>query len=223
MQPTQILWESVRALLPALVVDTAGATAVYFVLAPHFPENSVWPVLGASLVPIASNVFNFVRRRTFDVIGLIVLLGLIVGALPAAFGASGRVLLLGQSFLTALIGLAFIVATLFMRESIMYYVAREVLTANDALPQQELQALWRSPSFSRGAKRITIAWGVVLLGEFWIRAVMSLRWNVGLVIAVGPFVLTGLLVCAGLLTAVWFRGELARALAAVTPQNERGG
>lgn len=221
MQPTQILWRSVRALLPTLVVDTAGATAVYYLLAPHYPVGSVWPVLGASLVPVASNIFNFARRRSFDVIGLIVLLGLIVGALPAAFGASGRMLLLGQSFLTGFIGLGFIVATLFMRQSIMYYVAREVLTANEALPQHELDALWRSPTFRRGARRVTLGWGVLLLGEFGLRALMAMRWNVGLVIGVGPVILTLLLICAGVLTAVWFRAELARTLAAAPAERER--
>jgi hypothetical protein len=211
--PTQILMRSVRALLPTLIVDTGGATLVYFLLAPHYSANSIWPVLGASMVPAASNIVNFVRRRSFDIIGLIVLLGLILGSLPAIWGGSSRLLLVRESFLTGAVGVALIVTTFFLRKPVMYHVIHEVLTANETLPDAEFEVLLRSPVFLSGTRAWSFAWGALLVGEFCLRAFMALRMNVAFVIGVAPVLMTILLLCAGLATAIWLRWAIARALA----------
>ncbi len=136
------LWASIRALLPTLAFDIAGTMAVYYLLLPHFGTTSIWPILGASLVPLISNVFNFVRRRTFDVVGLIVLVGLLVGVLPAVFGGSQRLLLVRESFVSGLLGLVLILSALLHRP-LAFYVIREFLTANEALPHERWDVLWR--------------------------------------------------------------------------------
>jgi hypothetical protein len=214
---------SIRALLPTLLVDTLGATIVYFILRPHYPQNSIWPVLGASLVPIASNVFNFIRRRSFDVVGLIVLLGMIIGTLPAIWGGSMRILLVRESFLTGVIGIVLIVSSFFMRKSIMYYIVHEVLTANETLPEEDFAVVWRSKAFQLECRTASIVWGVILVGEFCLRAFMAFRLDVGFVIAVVPVLFTSLLLCAGAATAIWLRAALTRALRGAQPQREGDG
>ena len=98
--PTRLLWTSFRALLPTLLFDIGGAMIVYYLLLPHFPKASILPLLGASLVPVISNVFNFIRRHSFDMVGIIVLVGLIAGVAGALFGGGQRLLLVRESFLT---------------------------------------------------------------------------------------------------------------------------
>jgi intracellular septation protein A len=215
-----ILWKSVRALLPTLAVDVVGTTIVYYLLLPHFSAASIWPILGASLVPVASNLFNFAKRRTIDIVGLIVLLGLIVGAVPAAFGSSPRVLLVRESFLTGFIGLVLIVSTFFMRKPIFYYIMREFLTANDTLPKEHFEMLWRTSYFRNGVRSVTIAWGALLIFEFALRGFMALRWNIGLVIGIAPVLMTALLLAAGLATAVWLGGAISRALSGPHAEQE---
>src|ERR1700747_717492 len=98
----QFLWESFRALLPTLAIDVGGTTAVYYILSRYYPNTSIWPILGASLVPAASNIVNLVRRRTVDIVGLLILLGMICGLIPAAFGGTQRMLLVRESFISGL-------------------------------------------------------------------------------------------------------------------------
>jgi len=196
---------------------------VYYLLVPHFPPMNIWPILGASMVPAASNIFNFVRRRSFDIVGLIVLLGMIVGQVPAVFHTSVRLLLIRESFLTGFVGLVLVVSTFFMRKPIFYYVMKEFLTANDALPQEHFQKLWRTAYFRHGARTITIGWGALLLGDFALRAFMALRMNPAIVLGVAPVTTTILLLLAGAATAIWLNGAIARALSGSQTEQERGG
>lgn len=205
------LWQSIRALLPTLAFDIAGTMGVYYVLLPHFGSTSIWPILGASLVPVISNAFNFMRRRTFDVVGLIVLLGLLVGMLPAAFGGSQRLLLVRESFFTGLLGVILLVSAALHRP-LAYYVIREFLTANEALPHERWDYLWRSQYFRHTVRAMTFGWGALLVGEFVLRGFMALRMNIAFVLGAGPVLITILLLLAGLFTAFWLAHAIRVAL-----------
>jgi len=210
--PLVFLWESFRALLPTLAVDVAGTTLVYYLLVPHFSQSSIWPVLGASFVPIASNIVNFVRRRSIDIVGLIILLGMIMSLIPAAFAGTQRLLLLRESFFTGLIGVVLLISPFVMRHPVFYYVFREFLTANDALPEEHFAVLWRAPHFRRGVRFVTIVWGAVMLGDFVMRAFIALRMNIGFALGIAPLLTTILLLMLGAATAIWLGREASRIL-----------
>jgi hypothetical protein len=208
----QFLWESFRALLPTLAIDVGGTTAVYYILSRFYPNTSIWPILGASLVPAVSNVVNLVRRKTVDIVGLLILLGMMGGLIPALFGGTQRLLLIRESFVSGLLGLVLLISPFVMRKPIGYYVIREFLTANDALPEEHFDVLWRTAYFRHGVRIVTIAWGIVLLGELVLRAFMALTMNVGVVVSVSPVIFTTLMLLAGIATAIWLSGAISRAL-----------
>jgi hypothetical protein len=210
--PLQFLWESFRALIPTLAIDVGGTTAVYYVLAQFYPSTNIWPILGASLVPAVSNVVNLLRRRTVDIVGLLILLGMIGGLVPAALGGTQRLLLIRESFVSGLLGLILLISPFVMRRPIGYYVIREFLTANDTLPEEHFEVLWRTAYFRHGVRIVTIAWGALLVGELVLRAFMALTMNVGLVVSISPVIFTTLMLLAGIATAVWLSSAIARAL-----------
>lgn len=210
--PWQFLWESFRALLPTLAIDVGGTTIVYYALAHFYPSTSIWPILGASLVPAVSNIVNLVRRKTVDIVGLFILLGMIAGLIPAAFGGTQRMLLIRESFISGLLGLILLFSGFVMRRPIGYYVIREFLTANDALPEEHFEILWRTSYFRRGVRVVTIAWGALLLGELVLRGFMALTMNVGLVVSISPLIFTTLMLLAGIATTIWLSGAISRAL-----------
>lgn len=207
------LWESIQALLPTLAFDIAGTMALYYLLVHFYGGTSIWPVLGASLVPVISNVYNFVRRHSLDIVGLIVLVGLIVGVIPALFGGSQRLLLVRESFVTGLIGVVLIVSAL-IRKPLGFIIVKEFLTANEALPDERFEVLWRSRPFRRGIRRMTIGWGALLVGEFVLRAYMALKMNVAFVLGAAPLLFTLLLLLAGLYSAFWLARAIRHALSA---------
>ncbi len=207
------LWASIRALLPTLAFDIAGTMAVYYLLLPRFGSASIWPILGASLVPVISNVFNFIRRHSFDIVGIIVLIGLLAGVVPALFGGGQRLLLVRESFVTGLLGVVLLASALLHRP-LAFYVIEEFLTANEALPHERFDMLWRSQYFRRTVRAMTIGWGALLVGEFALRAFMALRMNVAFVLGAAPVLLTILLLIAGLVTAFWLAHAIRIALSA---------
>lgn len=207
----KFLWASIRALLPTLAFDIAGTMLVYYLLLRHFGGTSIWPILGASLVPAVSNIFNFVRRRSFDVVGIIVFIGLLVGLVPAVFGGSQRLLLVRESFVTGLLGVILLVSA-GMHRPLAYHVIREFLTANEALPHERWDVLWHCGYFRHTIRAMTIGWGALLLGEFVLRAFMALRMNVAFVLGVAPVFITILLLLAGLATAFWLAHAIRVAL-----------
>ena len=211
--PLRFLRKSARALVPTLTVDTGGMTLMYYLLLPHFPVTSIWPVLGASLVPALSNVFTFAIRRRVDIVGLMMILGVLVSQIPAAFGGSQRLLLLRESFLMGLIGLVLILSGTFMRKPVFYYLIREFLMASKSLSKEQFQLLSQTTGFQPSLRTITIAWGLLLSGDFCLRAFMALHMNVGFVLGVAPMLQTALLLTAGAATAVWLSRAIARAFA----------
>lgn len=213
LELTKFLWASIRALLPTLAFDIAGTMIVYYALARLLGNASIWPILGASLVPTVSNAYNFARRRTFDIVGLIVLAGLLVGLIPAVFGGSQRLLLMRESFVTGLLGVILIVSAIRHRP-LAYYVIREFLTANEALPHERWDMLWQSGYFRHTIRGITIGWGALLLGEFVLRAFMALRMNIAFVLGAAPVFITILLLLAGVVTAFWLAHAMRVALSA---------
>lgn len=211
--PQRVLFQSFRALIPTLCFDVGGTMLLYYIMLSHFPKNSIWPLVGASLVPVISNVFNFIRHRSFDVVGLIVLIGLVAGIVPAVLGGSQRMLLVRESFVTGTIGLVLLVSGFFVKP-LGYYIVREFLTANEALPHERWDVLWQHGYFRHGIRIFTIVWGALLLGEFVLRVFMALTMSVAFVLGVSPVLFTVLMLIAGVLSAVWLTHAIKVVLSA---------
>ncbi len=212
MAPRRFLLSSFRALIPTLILDVGGTMLVYYLLLPHFASTSVLPLLGASLVPVISNVMNFMRRRSFDIVGLIVLIGLIAGVVTALFGGGQRWLLVRESFVTGIVGIVLLVSPVF-KKPLGYYIVREFLTANEALPAGRFEVLWRSSYFRRGIRTLTLSWGALLLAEFGLRVFMAFTMNIVFVLGASPVLFTILLLIAGAISAVWLGRAIRIALA----------
>lgn len=210
--PLEFLWESFRALVPTLVVDVGGTMVVYYLLLPHFTKASIWPILGASLVPALSNAVTFVRRRSWDIVGLLILLGIVGGLVPAALGGTQQLVLIRESFVSGALGVALLVSPFVMPRPIGYYIIREFLTANDALPEAHFEILWRRKSFRQGVAIATIAWGALLVGELGLRAFMAMRLNPAIVLSTSPVIFTTLMLLAGIATAIWLGRAISEAL-----------
>jgi hypothetical protein len=202
---------SVRALIPNLIVDIGGTLAVFALLAPHFASSSIIPLLVASLVPLAGNVVSLVRHRRLDIVGIIVLVGLLAGVAGAAFGGTQRLLLIRESFATGAIGLACFISPVFPRP-IAYYVVRHFMTAHEESHGLRFERLCESQLFRRTLRGFTFFWGVLLLAEFGLRVFMALTLPVVFVIAFGPLILNALMLLGGVVSAVWMGRSIHLAL-----------
>lgn len=200
--PWRFLRASGRALLPNIAFDVGGTIGVYLALVPHFAASSVLPLLAASLVPIAGIALNIVRKRRVDVIGVIVLVGILASIAGAAFGGGQRLLLLRESFSTGAIGLALIVSPVFPRP-IGYYIMRHFINAHQTSHGLTFERLYESRRFRRAMSEITFFWGMLLLAEFALRVFLALSTPIAFAVSVSPLILNGLMITGGVASAYW--------------------
>lgn len=64
---------SLRDLVPMLAIDVAIPYCLYILLSPHFPTNSLIPLLIAALPPAIYGVVSIIRKGHIDYVGALVI------------------------------------------------------------------------------------------------------------------------------------------------------
>src|SRR6476469_3103734 len=96
---------SIRSVVPSLVIDGLMPFLTYVFLTVYVPGLSQIMVLGLSAVfPTANGLVTIVRRRHLDIIGAIVILGIVVTIVATLVGGDPKLLLIRESFVTGALG-----------------------------------------------------------------------------------------------------------------------
>ena len=123
--------------------------------------------------PLAEMVVTVVRQRHLDEFSLFVLIGIVVGVLTAVFSDSTRAVFLKDSITTGLIGVVFLVTLPF--KPLTFFLARRFATDGSKVQRDWWDGLWRHPNFRRTQRGLGAAWGLALIGEAAVRAVLTYR------------------------------------------------
>ena len=209
MNMRQFVLSTARGLVPGLLLSVACTVLVYNLLRPHFAATSLMPLLLASLCPVLGNIVSLVRSRRLDIFGVLVLLGILASIIGVLLGGGPQLLLIRESFVTGIVGLAFLVSLLLPR-SLGYYFAKQFMTGNDPEKGADFDALWLTASFRRGIQGGTIFWGLLLLGEFALRILMVLMLPVAIVLIVAPLVFNSIILGGIVVSALWARQIVLR-------------
>jgi hypothetical protein len=182
------------ALIPIAVFDLAGPLAVYYA-ARLAGSTQVTALILSGIVPALGIARGLARTRHISPIGVLVLAGIIAGALAGLLTHSSRLVLMEGSVSTVILGIGCL-ASLRTREPLMYAILRETL--GTATPKgQLLQQARTHPAAQLLFTRITLTWGIVLLAEVAIRIAIIETLAVGpalLLLKVMPYLVTGLLI-----------------------------
>jgi hypothetical protein len=147
----------------------------------HLPTVQAFAI--AALFPLASILYNWVRDRRADVIGMAVLATIVGGIAVALSTDDVRYALVKAAPGFGLFGLACL-ASLATDVPLMFYVIRQFNTAGQAERSAPFTARLEQPSFRRSMRRITIVWGIVALAEAaaGIAAAFLLRPDLALIV-----------------------------------------
>jgi|SRR5579864_2773219 len=199
-----------RGFWPILLLDVALPYLAYRYLTQRVPAMPLATVLAWTMVfPATANALTVARRRRLDIIGTIVLAGIVVSIVGVRFGADPRILLIRESFVTGMLGLLCLLS-LTLSRPLMFYVGRELTTGNDPVRVGEFDALWQWEDARRSFRLITIVWGVGWLAECFLRVILAFTLPVGRVLVVAPLLLAA--ITAGML--LWTMRYVARRRAA---------
>ena len=169
--------------------------------------------LAVSAVPPAlSIVVEWAWRRVLNVIGAIVLVGILLG-LAAVLVLHGNELLLKmrESVVTGLFGLVCLSSLALPVRPALFHVGRALAGAGDRERGREFAALWEEPRARRVFTVMTAVWGIGLLLEAGVRAALAAELSTGKFLTFSPVV--GWVVIGSLLywTITYTRASRARA------------
>ena len=169
-----------RSLAMIAILDIAAPLAAYYGL--RSAGLSAWVALMLSGVfPALSFAIGILRHRRLDVVGALVLAGIIVGTVLGLAFHSPRLLLVEGSVPTAIFGVGCLLS-LRARRPLMYGMALE-FTGPDTQKGREMTELWQYEGFRRIFRNITIVWGVGFLIEAALRVVIVYRTSPGTALA----------------------------------------
>jgi hypothetical protein len=154
-----------------------NAVAPYVVYELAEPYTGGLAALALSAVPPAiESVWSVARKRKLDVASVLVLGGIAVSLVLIALGGSERVLLLRDSLMTSLVGLAIAISAVFPRP-ILYYLFRQVQGAEPSL---------------RAMRVLSVVLGLGLVVEMAVRTAMVYAMTTSRFLLISPFVQYGM-------------------------------
>ncbi len=155
-----------RPIAKIVIIDVAAPLIAYSLLrSAGMPAvtalvlSGVFPALG-----VAAGV---IRHRRLDVVGALVLAGILVGTVLGLVSHSARLVLMEGSVPTAMFGVVCL-GTLWTRRPLMYSFAVEFI-GPDTAKGREMISLWQYEGFRRVFRVITAVWGVGFLLEAALR------------------------------------------------------
>jgi hypothetical protein len=173
----------IMAMRGSLLLNVAAPFVIYEIMTRSGSSELTALAIG-SLFPALGIGVAAVRNRRLDWIGVITLAAMVVGLAGALVFASPRFLLIKDSMTTATVGLTFL-ASLAMPRPLIFVLARQMNSA-DPRARAALDQRWSLPRARRRIRRLTAIWGLALLGEAALRAVLSFLVAPATLILVSP-------------------------------------
>jgi len=178
----------IRSITMIVIFDVAAPLVAYQWLR-SAGLTAVTALLLSGVFPALHVIINVIRHRRLDVVGALVLAGIVVGTVLGLVSHNARLVLVEGSVPTAVFGVACL-GSLWARHPLMFSFARE-FTGPDTAKGQEMTRLWQYEGYRRIFRVITVVWGVAFLLEAALRVVIVYNTSTGTALAISkatPFV-----------------------------------
>jgi hypothetical protein len=150
------------SLLSIAVFDVGGPLAVYYSLR-SAGTSTVVALVVSGLLPAIGIGLSVRRHRRIDVIGVVVLGGILLGTVVGLVSGSARLVLIDGTVPTAVLGLACF-GSLLTSRPLMFRVALQFMGPESA-EGRDFAIAWQFRAMRRAFTVITVVWGVTFLVE----------------------------------------------------------
>lgn len=181
---------------PTIVFTIVLPYLTYGQLTDRHLMGEVPALLLAGVWPVLESLGMLVIRRKADELGVLVLIAMAATVISmVAFNSPGMVLI-KDSAVTGLVGLAFLASLLFPRP-VMFYFGRKFATNGSKEAVAYWNGLWRFAGFRHTQRVLTATWGLAFLAEAVLRII---------VVVTGVLPVKTLLLLSGILPFVILAG-----------------
>lgn len=157
-----------KVALPTVLLNVVAPFAAYQVLTAH-GVSEVNALSVASVFPLAAVITAAVHSRRLEWIGVLSVASIALGLASALILHDPHVLLVKDSLITGALGLAFL-GSLLARWPLTFVFARQFAPGT----ARELDQRWSSsPGFRARMRRMTVVWGLGMLGEATVRVILA--------------------------------------------------
>jgi hypothetical protein len=163
------------------VFDVAGPLLAYNLLR-SAGFSSVSALVLSGVFPATGVIIGIVQHRRVDAIGVLVLAGIVAGAVLGLVSHNARLVLDEGSVGTAVFGLICL-GSLATPKPLMYRLAMEFV-GPDTRQGQEFTELWQYREFRHVFQVITVVWGTAYLAEAVARVVIVQNTSTGTALAI---------------------------------------
>jgi hypothetical protein len=178
--PTPAKGGRLRAIAMIVFFDVAAPLAAYSLLRAA-GLTAVTALLLSGVFPALGVAIGVIQNRRLDVVGALVLAGIVVGTVLGLVSHSTRLLLVEGSVPTAVFGVACL-GSLWRRHPLMFSFALE-FTGPDTAKGREMTRLWHYDGYRRVFRIITAVWGAGFLLEAALRVVIVYNTSTGTALA----------------------------------------
>ncbi|MCR8630934.1 VC0807 family protein [Paenibacillus radicis (ex Xue et al. 2023)] len=199
----------IRGLLFTILINGAAPFIVYLILEPHMSGFAALSI--ATVIPMCDNLMHLIRHKKMDVFAAIMLFTFLLGIGLIAMGGDEKLLLIRESFITAAVGLLFIISLLFPRP-LIFHLAMRFNVKKDPQAQQAFAARWNFAYFRYVLRLMTLVWGFILLAEAAVRVILVYELTTAQFLIVSNFVFYGF-IGAAILWTVAYRKHSSKRLA----------
>ncbi|HEX7390681.1 MAG TPA: VC0807 family protein [Acidiphilium sp.] len=195
---------------PALksVLEIAGLVLVNFLL-PYaiYVESASFlgklhALIMASVPPIVWSIVEFIRNRRIDAVSTMVVASIVLSLLALIGGGSVSDLQLRQNFVTAAIGLGFLVSAAIGRP-LIYQLARAAKMRTSPAEVERFERLRDNHHFRRTMMIMTLVWGIGLLISSGIGCILVFSLSVPDYLIANPIVSYGIIGVL-ILWSIWY-------------------
>ncbi len=206
----------IRSVARIVIIDVAAPLIAYSVLR-STGMSTVMALVLSGAFPAVGVAVAVIRHRRLEVVGALVLAGILAGTLLGLISHSARLVLMEGSVPTAIFGVGCL-GSLWMGRPLMYGFAVEFI-GPDTAKGREMISLWRYEGFRRIFRMITAVWGVGFLLEAGLRVAIVYSTSTGTALSLSkvmPYVWVGIFVAWTVTYGRRQRKKGGRMLAAAT-------
>ena len=155
----------------SLVINAAIPFAVYRLSAPHYPAESVIPLLYATVVPALWLAFNTIRSRAVDAIAIIAICETVATIAVTLLAKNVGWALIARALQGSIVGLVFAFTAMIDRP-VMYYISRQFTVGMNPERAEGFEHAYRLDK-GRTFKIATYVWAIGLIVVSLISAMLA--------------------------------------------------
>jgi hypothetical protein len=211
-----------RSIAKIVIIDVAAPLIAYNLLR-SAGMSTVTALVLSGVFPALGVAVSVVQHRRLDVVGALVLAGILVGAVLGLVSHSARLVLMEGSVPTAIFGVACL-GSLWTRRPLMFGMSVEFI-GPDTAKGREMISLWPYDGFRRIFRVITAVWGVGFLLEAALRVVIVYNTSTGTALSlskVTPYIWVGIFVAWTVAYGKYQEKKGRRIMAAAAAAEEPG-